>query len=59
MSPRTTACVPWYRPQSRAPKVALMMKATRNERIRVRRTAVPKARSVEAPKRSASRSSCR
>ena len=40
MSPRSTACVPWYRPQSSAPKVALMMKATSIERIRVRRTAV-------------------
>ena len=59
MSPRTTACVPWYRPQSSAPKVALMMKATRNERIRERVTAVPKARSVESVKRSASRSSWR
>ena len=38
MSPRKTACVPWYRPHSSAPKVALMMKATSNERIRVRRT---------------------
>ena len=55
MSPWITACVPWYRPQSSAPKVALMMKATRNERIDVRRMAVPKARSVEAVKRAASR----
>ena len=51
MSPRITACVPWYRPQSRAPKVALMMKATMNERRVVRRIAVLKARSVDSPKR--------
>ncbi|MDT4823256.1 hypothetical protein FQZ97_564770 [compost metagenome] len=57
MSPRSTACVPSYRPQSRAAEVAMMMKATSTERARVRRTAVWKAFSVEPLKRSASRPS--
>ena len=52
MSPCNTACVPWYRPQSKAPKVALMMKATSAERTTVRRRAVSKACSVETAKRS-------
>ena len=47
MSPCSTACVPWYRPHSSAPNVAMMMKATSTERARVRRTAVSKAFSVE------------
>jgi hypothetical protein len=38
--------------------VALMMKATRNDRTRVRLRAVSKAFSVAASKRSASRDSC-
>ena len=57
ISPRTTAWVPWYRPQSRAAKVAAMMKATSTARRRLRLTAVPKARSVESSKRPASRAS--
>ena len=55
MSPRTTACVPWYRPHSSAPKVAVMMKPTRNERTAVRFFAVSKAFSVDWSKRAASR----
>jgi hypothetical protein len=58
IAPCSTACVPWYRPHSSAPKVAVMMKATRNERMRVRFTAVAKAFSVDASKRAASRRSC-
>jgi hypothetical protein len=34
MSPRITACVPWYRPHSSAADVAMMMKATSTERAR-------------------------
>ena len=45
-SPRSTACVPWYKPHSRAPKVAVMMKATSIARTRVRLRAVSKALSV-------------
>ena len=58
MSPRATACVPWYKPQSSAPKVAVMMKPTSTARIRVRLTAVLNAFSVEPSKRLASRASC-
>ncbi len=57
MSPRSTACVPWYRPHSSAAEVAMMMKATSTERALVRRTAVRNALSVEPSKRPASRSS--
>ena len=58
MSPRSTACVPWYKPHSSAPNVALMMNATSTERTRVRRTAVSNARSVAASKRADSRRCC-
>ncbi len=56
--PATTACVPWYRPHSSAPNVALMMKATSMERTSVRLRAVSNAFSVDTAKRSASRGSC-
>ena len=55
--PASTACVPWYRPQSSSAAVLMMMKATMPARARVRRMAVWKALSVESPKRRASRSS--
>ncbi len=58
MSPRITACVPWYSPHSSAPKVALIMKPTRKARTRVRLRAVSKASSVDWSKRAASRRSC-
>lgn len=58
MSPRSTACVPWYRPHSSAPKVAMMMKATSTDRTCVRRRAVSNARSVAPSKRAASRCCC-
>jgi hypothetical protein len=57
MLPCSTACVPWYRPHSSAPEVAVMMKATSTERALLRPTAVWKAAAVEALKRLASRSS--
>ena len=55
MRPATTACVPWYKPQSNAAEVAMMMKPTSAERAPMRRMAVSKAFSVEVAKRSASR----
>ena len=57
MSPRTTACVPWYRPHSSAADVAMMMNAISTERAAVRRTATLKALVVEMLKRTASRAS--
>ena len=57
MSPRITACVPWYRPHSSAADVAMMMKATSTERALLRRTAVLKALVVDASKRAVSRAS--
>ncbi len=57
MSPRSTACVPWYSPHSRAAKVAMMTKPTSSERMRVRLIAVWNARSVDSEKRRASRGS--
>ena len=57
MVPASTACVPWYRPHSSSPALAMMMKATSTARARVRRTPVRKAFSVAASKRAASRDS--
>ena len=57
MVPASTACVPWYSPHSSRAAVLMMMKATRAERARVRRTAVWKAFSVAPAKRSDSRAS--
>ncbi len=55
MRPAATACVPWYRPQSSAPKVAVMMNPTSTERTRVRLIATSNAASVAASNRRASR----
>ena len=57
MRPSATAWVPWYKPHNKAALVAMMMKATRPERIRLRLAAVAKALSVELMKRWVSRSS--
>ena len=56
--PASTACVPWYSPHSRVPKVAVIMKATSSARTRLRLRAVSKASSVLRSKRAVSRASC-
>ncbi len=55
--PRSTACVPWYRPHSIRAALAMMTKATSTARARVRRTPVWNAFSVAPRKRCASRCS--
>ena len=55
MLPSRTAKVPWYKPHNSAALLAKMMKPTKTERAKARRSDVFTACSVESTKRVASR----